>query len=100
MLYPLRCLLALGLALAAASGRAVELAYEPVALGWSTDEVERATSDTYASIVQRAERAAQMGCRHHCQRLARLFARLTVVAREQTARSRTLPWSLTVVRLR
>ena len=99
MPYLLRCALVLCLALAGAGGRAVELAYEPVALGWSTDEVERATSDTHATIVQRAERAAQLGCLRYCEQIKGTFARLLAVAREQTARSRALPWSLTVVRL-
>ena len=99
MTFPLRCALALSLALSGVGARAVELAYEPVALGWSTDEVERATDDTYAAIVRRADDSAQRGCSRHCERLERIFARLIVVAREQTARSRSLPWSLTVVRL-
>lgn len=94
-----RSLFALGLALVAVHVRALELAYEPVALGWSPDEVERATSGTYSAIVQRAERAEQLGCRAHCQRLERIFFRLVAVAREQTPHSRRLPWSLTVVRL-
>jgi len=99
MSHPLRSLLVLCLALAGARGHAVELAYEPVALGWSSDEIERATSGTYAAIVQRATGDARHGCRRHCERLERIFARLSVVARDQTARSRRLPWSLTVVRL-
>jgi len=40
----------LGIALAALHARAIELAYEPVALGWSSDEVESVASDTYAGI--------------------------------------------------
>jgi len=99
MPHLVRCLLALSMAWAVAQGRAVELAYEPVALGWSPDEVARATSGTFAAIVRRAEQARQMGCQRHCDRLERVFARLLVVARGQTQRSRHLPWSLTIVRL-
>jgi Zn-dependent protease with chaperone function len=70
-----------------------------VALGWSADEVERATAGNLTALTQRAERAGQLGCSRYCERLQRLFARLVAVARVQTERSRTLPWSLTVVRL-
>jgi Zn-dependent protease with chaperone function len=95
-----RCgMLGLWMALAVTAGHAVELAYEPVALGWTTDEVERATAGTYTSITQRAAAAQQLGCLHHCERLQRIFARLVTVARGQTKRSQNLPWSLTVVRL-
>jgi len=74
MSFPLRCALALSLALSGVGARAVELAYEPVALGWSTDEVERATDDTYAAIVRRADDSAQRGCSRHCERLERIYA--------------------------
>jgi len=99
MPHPVRCLLALSLALVVAHGHAVELAYEPVALGWTPDEVDGAASVTFTAIVQRAERERQLGCQRHCERLEQVFARLIVVARDQTRRSRQLPWSLTVVRL-
>jgi len=99
MLQPVRCVLGLLAALAVVAGHAVELAYEPVALGWSTDEVEHASSGTFAAIVQRAEREQQMGCSQHCARLQRTFDRLVDVARTQRNGARPLPWTLTVVRL-
>lgn len=99
MWKPVRCVLGLLAALVVTSGHAVELAYEPVALGWSTDEVERASTGTFAAIVQRAERAQQLGCSGHCERLQRIFGRLVDVARTQRAGARPLPWMLTVVRL-
>lgn len=86
-------------ALAAGSGNAAQLAYEPVALGWSADEVERATVGNVTAILQRAERSGQLGCRRHCERLDRIFTRLVADARTQTARANALPWSLTVVQL-
>jgi Zn-dependent protease with chaperone function len=99
MMQPVRCVLGLLAGLAVAAGHAVELAYEPIALGWSTDEVELASSATFATIVQRAERAQQMGCSRHCERLQRTFDRLADVARTQRSGVRQLPWVLTVVRL-
>jgi Zn-dependent protease with chaperone function len=85
--------------LAAAAGHAVQLAYEPVALGWSAGEVESASIDNISTIVQRAERAQQLGCSRHCERLERIFARLVAEGRTQSARAEALPWSLTVVQL-
>ena len=86
-------------ALTAGSVHALELAYEPVALGWSTDEVESASLGNLTAIVQRAERANALGCERHCERLQRVFERLVAVARTQGARAAALPWMLTVVRL-
>jgi predicted Zn-dependent protease len=85
--------------LAAATGHAVQLAYEPVALGWSAGEVESAAIDNISAIVRRAERAQQLGCIRHCERLERIFARLAAEARTQSARAEALPWSLTIVQL-
>jgi predicted Zn-dependent protease len=89
-------------ALAAPSGWTADgwaqLAYEPVALDWSAAEVERASAGPVEAIVQRAARDGQLGCRHACDRLQRIFARLVTLARRQTARSARLPWSLTVLR--
>lgn len=87
------------LALAAASAQAEPLTYEPVGLGWSAAEVESAAAASVESIMQRAEREHQSGCRRHCERLERLFARLVVVARTQSPRARSLHWSLTVLQL-
>ncbi len=76
-----------------------QVAYEPVGLGWSANEVERTGTRQMAALLQRAHAAQALGCRQHCQRLERIFERLLPVARAQTARSSGLPWSLTVVRL-
>jgi len=86
-------------ALAVLPVHALELGYEPVALGWSTDEVQGATIGNLIAIKQRAERADQLGCQRHCERLERIFERLVAVARTQTQRASSLPWTLTVVRL-
>ena len=65
----------------------------------SAEQVERASAAEMVALIGRAERADLLGCRAHCERLASVFARVVVEARAQTARSATLPWSLTVVRL-
>jgi predicted Zn-dependent protease len=75
------------------------LAYEPVALGWSADEVERASADSMRDLTQRAQQARQFGCEQHCARLDRIFSRLLAQARAQSPSARDRPWSLTVVRL-
>ena len=75
-----------------------QVAYEPMALGWSASEVERTTAANMHAIVLRAERDGLLGCRRSCERLGRIFERLVPMARAQTARSARLPWSLTVVR--
>lgn len=75
-----------------------QLAYEPVALDWTAAEVEHANADRIAALVDRARRAGESGCRDDCGRLQRIFARLLPLARAQTRRSATVPWSLTVVR--
>jgi len=85
--------------LAATAAPAVQLAYEPVGLGWSADEVEASALGSISAIQQRAERSGQLGCSRHCERLGRIFARLVSEARTQTARAQSLPWSLTVVQL-
>ena len=100
MFQPLRCVLGMLVGFfTAMAAPAVELAYEPVALGWSTDEMERATIGTLTALTARAEGKQQLGCRRHCERVERVFAQLVTVARLQTAHSRTLPWVLTVVQL-
>jgi Zn-dependent protease with chaperone function len=76
-----------------------EHAYEPVALGWSSGEVERAVQGNYEAIVKQAVAAQRFGCSRHCERLQGVFKRLEPEARSQSARARTLAWSLTVVRL-
>lgn len=81
-----------------AADRWPQLAYQPVALGWSAAEVERATTGNIAPIVQRAQRDGQLGCRQSCERLPRVFERLVALARQQTPRASELAWSITVVR--
>lgn len=75
------------------------LAYEPVALGWTADEVERASAGSMHDITGRAQQARQLGCERHCARLDRIFNRLLAQARTQSPSARDRPWSLTVVRL-
>jgi predicted Zn-dependent protease len=88
-----------GLMLLSATVQGVQLAYEPVGLGWSADEVELASAAQLDTLAARAETAAQIGCRSHCERLERVFNRLVKEASTQTTRSSTLAWSLMVVRL-
>jgi Zn-dependent protease with chaperone function len=95
----LRCALWAFAALIAGVAHAALLTYEPVALGWSAEEVEHATIGSVQAIVQRAERSGQLGCRRHCERLARIFERLVAQAQTQSTRAQGLPWSLTVVQL-
>ncbi|HSV69697.1 MAG TPA: M48 family metalloprotease [Methylibium sp.] len=95
----LRPLVTAALAAACGVAAALTLADEPVGLGWSAAEVERASADTLAGTVARAARDGRLGCELHCERLRRIFDRLLVEARTQTARAARLPWSLTVVRL-
>jgi predicted Zn-dependent protease len=94
-----RCAVGAGVLLAAMAAHGVQLAYEPVGLGWSAEEVERATNAQTDTLIDRAHQAERLGCRAHCERLARVFGRLVVEAQTQTARSATLPWQLLVVRL-
>jgi predicted Zn-dependent protease len=82
-----------------ALAQGAQLAYEPTGLHWSAAEVERATTGPVDELVARAAQGAELGCLRHCERLARVFARLVEQARAQTVRSASLPWSLLVVRL-
>ena len=82
-----------------ATAQAVQLAYEPVGLGWSDEEVERASAGQMDALAERAEKSQKMGCATHCERLDLVFNELVAEAVTQTARSATLPWSLLVVRL-
>lgn len=97
-----RCGLAGALMLVAAPGLAAEswaeLAYEPLALGWSAGEVERATAANFEPIVLRARQQGHLGCRQRCEQIRRIFDRLVPLARQQTARAQQLHWSLTMVR--
>ncbi len=80
-------------------GARAQLAYEPVGLGWSAEEVERLAAFHTRTLTDRAERAGRLGCRLHCQRLERVFLDLVPLARRQTTRSLGLPWTLTIVNL-
>jgi predicted Zn-dependent protease len=73
----------------------VELAYEPTGLAWSATEVELAAAASVRNLVEQAPRPG--ACRAACARVQRIYARLLPVARQQTRRSRHLPWSLTVL---
>ncbi len=99
MAHLLRFTLSLLLMASLATAQAVQLAYEPVGLGWSDDEVERASAGQMDTLAERAEKHQKMGCVAHCERLEHVFNRLVAEALTQTARSATLPWSLMVVRL-
>lgn len=87
------------LAAASSGAPALQLGYEPTSLGWSSGEVARAGLDSLQQTVAQARRQDQLGCERHCDRLRRIFERLVVEARQQTARAALLPWSLTVLRL-
>jgi predicted Zn-dependent protease len=99
MLRLIRCTIAILALWGAATTHAVQLAYEPVGLAWTAEEVDRVGIAQTHALVARAKLANQLGCRLHCERLGRVFASLIVQAREQTLRSAALPWSLLVVRL-
>ena len=85
--------------LAGSAAPAAQLAYEPVALGWTAAEVERVGAAEMQALTARAEQSRRSGCRNHCERVERVFGRLVAEARLQTARSARLPWSLAIVRL-
>ncbi|MEO7853652.1 MAG: hypothetical protein ABIR94_15570 [Rubrivivax sp.] len=78
------------LGLATRPSHADTLSYVPVALGWSAAEVERATSGNLRTIADKAEATQQLGCRRHCERLQRVFDRLTVQARGQSPHAAAL----------
>jgi predicted Zn-dependent protease len=95
----MRALAVLMFWLAAAASQAAQLAYEPIGLAWSAEEVEHTAAARRAALVERAQQAQQLGCRQQCERLAAIFERLLSQARLQTARSASLPWTLSVVQL-
>ncbi len=94
-----RCTIAMMIAWCALAAHAVQVAYEPVGLGWTAEEVERVGAVQTRALIARAKQANQLDCSAHCERLDRVFASLIPQAQEQTERSSTLPWSLLVVRL-
>lgn len=94
-----RWLAALGTGLAMAASQAAQVAYEPVGLAWSAGEVERVAAVQHTTLLERAQRAQQLGCLSHCERVASVFQRLLGEARLQTLRSADLPWVLNVLRL-
>lgn len=93
----LACAMAVAGPVAAAPSWA-ELAYQPVALGWSAREVDDASAGSTRALVERARAQGLEGCRRYCAQLQRVFARLVPLARLQTERARHLPWTLTVLR--
>ena len=84
---------------AGTAAHAAQLAYEPVALGWTAAEVERVGEAEMRALTERAEQSKTAGCSSECRRMQRVFGRLVAEARLQTARSAVLPWSLAIVRL-
>lgn len=84
--------------LAVTSAQAMQLAYSPVGLGWSPDEIEHAGGGL-STIIRDAERVAQVGCRRHCERIARIYESLLAEARVQSKHASALSWSLTVVQI-
>lgn len=79
--------------------RAGPVAYEPMGLGWTAEEVQHLAALEGEALVERARREGQLGCQSECDRLSRVFSSIVSQARQQTARSATLPWSLTIVTL-
>ena len=55
-------------AAAAAAAQSAQLAYEPVGLGWSGEEVERASAVQIDALAERAGKARLIGCSAHCAR--------------------------------
>lgn len=78
---------------------ASQLTYEPVSLGWTAQEVDRVTRANAAAILQRARAAGASDCTGTCPRAQTIFARLLVVARQQSAHAAALPWELVVVQM-
>ncbi len=98
MVKPLRCALT-ALAMLAGASHGVQFAYEPVGLGWSAEEVERAAATQTAALIRRAADEEKLGCAAQCERLSFVWAGLVAQARTQTSRAETLSWTLSVVRL-
>jgi Zn-dependent protease with chaperone function len=74
------------------------LSYEPVALGWSAAEVERAAARQARGLFEQAAREGEPACGELCKRLQTIFERLLPMARAQGPHAARLDWSLTVVR--
>ena len=78
---------------------ATQLTYEPVSLGWTAQEVDRATRAGAAAILQRARAEVASGCTGSCARAQAIFSRLLGVARQQSAHAASLPWELVIVQM-
>lgn len=89
----------LGLLLPLAASQAQPLSYEPVALGWTAAEVERAAQGQWQALLERARGAGAADCGPTCERLHEVFARLLPLARQQSAHADGLAWRLLVARL-
>ncbi len=70
----------------------------PVGLAWSAEEIDLATRDTADVLIDTARQRDQLGCRRHCEMLARVFDRLTRQLREDAPQTAHLAWRLTVLR--
>ena len=60
---------------------ATQLTYEPVSLGWTAQEVDRATRSNATAILLRARAEGASNCTGSCARAQAIFLRLLVVAR-------------------
>ena len=76
-----------------------QLTYEPVSLGWTAQEVDRATRPSAAAILQRHRADGPADCTGSCARAQAVFSRLLGVARQQSAHAAALPWELVIVKM-
>jgi len=82
-----------------AAAQAQPLSYEPVALGWTAAEVERAAQGQWLALQARASDNGPAACAHTCRRVQTIYERLLPLARQQSAHAEALAWRLLVVRL-
>jgi predicted Zn-dependent protease len=94
-----RIVRSLGLLLPLAAVQAQPLSYEPVALGWSAAEVERAAQGQWQALQARARDTGPAACGQACQRVQAVYERLLPLARQQSAHAAGLAWRLLIVRL-
>jgi hypothetical protein len=89
----------LGLLLPLAASQAQPLSYEPVALGWTAAEVERAAQGQWLTLQARARDNGPAACDHACRRVQAVYERLLPWARQQSVHADGLAWRLLIVRL-
>lgn len=82
----------------AAAASAVQLAYEPVALGWTSAEVDQASQRTAASLADDDDAQTRNVCSTTCTRIRHIYERLLPIARNQSSHAARLRWQLRVVR--